>query len=443
MVPQWIIEKKRDGEELSKQELAYFLNGYTCGDIPDYQMSAMAMAIYFQGMSLDETVNATEIMMNSGDLLDTSTLSQPTADKHSTGGVGDKVSLILAPLAACCGVAVPMISGRGLGITGGTLDKLESIPGYRTDLTVREFIDTLQKCGCSIIGQTQQLAPADKKLYALRDVTATVPSIPLIVASIMSKKLAAGIDALVIDVKWGEGAFMKSTEKANELARTLVEVGQRLGTRMGALVTDMNQPLGKAVGNALEVIESVECLAGRGPDDVMKVTMALCAQMLVLTNRCETKVDALETVQEKIATGEALATFMEMVERHGGDVTVLEDYSRFDQARILHDVVAPSDGLVHEVNANSLGRGCNVLGAGRQKTHDAIDSSVGITDLAKIGDRVAKGDRLATVHANDNHRLHVALTYIQEAFILSEGDVSTTSLINDSLPFTKETNHEG
>ena len=434
MVPQWIIEKKRDGKELSKEELAYFINGYTSGDIPDYQMSAMAMAIYFQGMSLDETVNATEIMMNSGELLDTSTLSVPTVDKHSTGGVGDKVSLILAPLAASCGVAVPMISGRGLGITGGTLDKLESIPGYRTDLTIHEFIGTLQECGCSIIGQTQQLAPADKKLYALRDVTATVPSIPLIVASIMSKKLAARIDALVIDVKWGDGAFMKSMDDANELAHTLVRVGQQLGTRMGALVTDMNQPLGKAVGNSLEVIESIECLTGRGPDDVMEVTMALCGQMLLLTNRCQTKFEALELVKKKITTGDALATFKEMVERHGGDITALDDYSRFGQARILHDVVAPSDGLVHGVSANCIGRACSVLGAGRQKTDDTIDFSVGITDLAKIGERVEKGDKLATVHANDNHRLDAALTYIRKAFTVSEREVLKTSLINHSLP---------
>ena len=267
MVPQWVIEKKRDGQPLSEEEIRWFINGYSKGDIPDYQMAAMAMAIYFKGMTLDEMAVLTDAMMRSGDLVDTSSLKMPKVDKHSTGGIGDKISLILAPLAACCGIGVPMISGRGLGITGGTLDKLESIPGYRTNLSDREFLDVVAKCGCSITGQTGQLAPADKKLYALRDVTATVPSIPLIVASIMSKKLAAGLDALVLDVKWGKGAFMRTVEAAQELARNMVEVGVRMGKGMAALITDMNQPLGRTAGNSLEVIESIEGPGGyRGTD---------------------------------------------------------------------------------------------------------------------------------------------------------------------------------
>jgi len=433
MVPHWIIEKKRDGAELSEKELRFFINGYTTGDIPDYQMSAMAMAIYFQGMSLDETASLTQVMMHSGDVVDTSSLAIPTVDKHSTGGVGDKVSLILAPLAACCGVAVPMISGRGLGITGGTLDKLESIPGYRTNLSELEFIEVLRTCGCSIIGQTETLAPADKKLYALRDVTATVPSIPLIVASIMSKKLAEGIDSLVLDVKWGKGAFMKSKDDAHELARTLVEVGRRMGKRMGALITDMNQPLGKTAGNALEVIEAVECLSGRGPDDLMEVTMALSANMLLLSGCCETHVDALDMLHRKIESGEALDRFRKMVSLQGGDVSAVDDYERFAQASIVQDVLAPEGGYIGGVDANHIGRACGVLGAGRQKTDDVIDVAVGISNLAKVGDRVNQGDVIATLHANHDEALKAAMEHLVCAFSITEKDEGAIPLIDKSI----------
>ena len=282
MVPQWIIEKKRDGHALNEEEIRFFIDGYTRGDIPDYQMAAMAMAIFLRGMNAAETAVLTDAMMRSGDLIDTSSIAAPRVDKHSTGGIGDKISLVLAPLLACCGAAVPMISGRGLGITGGTLDKLASIPGYRTDLSEEEFVRVVRTCGCSITGQTARLVPADRKLYALRDVTATVPSIPLITASIMSKKLAEGIDHLVLDVKFGTGAFMRTRMDAHRLASSLVRVGREMGRKVTALLTDMNEPLGRTAGNALEVVESVECLYGRGPADVMDLTLALGAELLAM-----------------------------------------------------------------------------------------------------------------------------------------------------------------
>jgi len=285
MLPQWILEKKRDGSELSKEEIHFLIEGFTNGSIPDYQMAAFAMAVYFKGMTPRETAALTLEMMNSGDVIDPASLPGIKADKHSTGGIGDKISLILAPLAAACGLTVPMISGRGLGITGGTLNKLEAIPGYRTDLSKEDFFQTLEKVGCSIIGQTAQLAPADKKLYALRDVTGTVPSIPLITASIMSKKLAEGIDALVLDVKWGKGAFMKTQKQARELAQTMVDVGTQMNKKVRAIITDMNTPLGRTAGNALEVQECLEVLNGGGPDDLRELTIELTAHMLELSGK--------------------------------------------------------------------------------------------------------------------------------------------------------------
>jgi len=433
MLPQWIIEKKRDGQPLSEDEIRFFINGYTCGEIPDYQMSAMAMAIYFKGMTLDEMAVLTDAMMRSGDLVDTAPIRKPKVDKHSTGGIGDKISLILAPLAACCGVAVPMISGRGLGITGGTLDKLESIPGYRTNLSDKEFIETVQKCGCSITGQTGQLAPADKKLYALRDVTATVPSIPLIVASIMSKKLAAGIDALVLDVKWGKGAFMKTTDDARSLARNMVEVGMRMGKGMAALITDMNQPLGRTAGNALEVIESVQALRGEGPDDLMELTMALTSRMLLLTGKVTDYVSGLHLLQEQVRSGRALEVFREMVRLQGGDVRALDDFSRLPTARYKEPFPSPSDGHIAGVDADLVGRACIVLGAGRKKTEDRVDFAVGVSDIAKIGEMVSKGQPLATLHANDTGKLEEAKAMLAKAFTFSRETVPPVPLISDMI----------
>lgn len=433
MVPQWVIEKKRDGQPLSEEEIRWFINGYSKGDIPDYQMAAMAMAIYFKGMTLDEMAVLTDAMMRSGDLVDTSSIKLPKADKHSTGGIGDKISLILAPLAACCGIAVPMISGRGLGITGGTLDKLESIPGYRTNLSDREFLGVVAKCGCSITGQTGQLAPADKKLYALRDVTATVPSIPLIVASIMSKKLAAGLDALVLDVKWGKGAFMKTVEDAQELARNMVEVGVRMGKGMAALITDMNQPLGRTAGNTLEVIESIETLKGNGPEDIVELTMALTARMLVLAGKAQDHVEALGVLQSHIQSGKALDIFRKMVELQGGNPKVIDDYRLMPFATIKEEVPSSKAGTVAGVDADRIGRACLILGAGRKKTDDVVDFAVGVSDLLKIGEKVAKGQPIAVIHANDEAQLREARQMIDAAFNISDDATPPPPLVTDMI----------
>ncbi len=433
MIPQWIIEKKRDGQPLTREEIEYFILGYTQGEIPDYQMAAMAMAIYFKGMTPEETVNLTDIMLHSGDLVDTSSIEIPKVDKHSTGGVGDKVSLLLAPLVACCDLAVPMISGRGLGITGGTLDKLESIPGYRTDLSDKEFVHVLQTCGCSITGQTGQLAPADKKLYALRDVTATVPSIPLITASIMAKKLAEGIDALVLDCKWGKGAFMRTYEDSQELARTIVDVGARMGKNTASLITDMNQPLGQTAGNALEVIETVQALSGDGPDDLMEVTLSLCAQMLILAGKAEHHADAVRILNRHIESGAALERFKQMVECHGGDPKTLDDVSRLPSAEIKKPYPAPQSGYLSEVDAESIGKACVVLGAGRSRTEDTVDFAVGVSGLLKIGDKVGQDQPLLTLHANDEKRLEEATRLVAEAFTFSQEPVKPPALIKDTV----------
>jgi pyrimidine-nucleoside phosphorylase len=433
MLPQWIIEKKRDGKQLSEDEIREFIAKYAVGDIPDYQMSALAMAIFFQGMSFEEVTILTDAMMRSGDLIDTGVLTRPTADKHSTGGIGDKVSLILAPLAACCGVAVPMLSGRGLGITGGTLDKLESIAGYRTDLSPEEFIDILEKCGCAITGQTAELAPADKKLYGLRDVTGTVPSIPLISASIMSKKLAEGAKNLVLDVKWGRGAFMKSLEDARELARTMVAIGSAMGRGMTAILTDMNQPLGCTAGNSLEVMETVEALQGRGPADMMQVTMELTAEMLVLAGRSSSQEEALALLTEKLDSGEAFEKFKEMVALQGGDISVLDDVSRLPQAEIVEPLLSEKAGCVTEVDADGIGRAVLILGGGRVQFTDSIDPAVGISELCKIGDKVEKGQQLLMLHANDSGRLAEAKMMAVGAVVIAEEAVAPLPLIVETI----------
>jgi len=433
MIPQWIIEKKRDGHALTPEELKFFIEGYTRETIPDYQMAAMAMAIYFQGMTLDETATLTDLMMRSGDLVDTSSIAKPKVDKHSTGGIGDKVSLLLAPLIACCDVAVPMISGRGLGITGGTLDKMESIPGYRVGLTEKEFVDTIRTCGCSMIGQTGQLAPADKKLYALRDVTATVPSIPLITASIMSKKLAEGIDALVMDVKWGKGAFMKTYEQAQELARTIVEVGTRMGKGMAALITDMNQPLGRAAGNSVEVIESVESLKGNGPEDLMTLTLELCVHMLLLVKAVDSREAGLAKLQAQIDSGAAFAKFKEMVALHGGDASALDDYSKLPTAKLQEPLSSPQSGYITQVSAEHVGRAVLLLGGGRTRTDDVVDHAVGVTGIVKIGERVESGAPLLTIHANDPAKLAQAKAMLLEGFAFGNQPVAAEPLIKEII----------
>ena len=430
MVPQWIIEKKRDGHVLSDEEIRFFINGFTAGTIPDYQMSAMAMAIYLKGMTPEEIATLTDTMMRSGSMVDTSSIKLPKVDKHSTGGIGDKVSLILAPLAACAGLAIPMISGRGLGITGGTLDKLASIPGFRTDLSESAFISTIHKCGFSLIGQTAQIAPADKKLYALRDVTGTVASIALITASIMCKKMAEGIDSLVLDVKWGSGAFMRTIEDATALAKSMVRVGKAMNKGMVALLTDMNQPLGRTAGNALEIIESIECLQGKhAGEDLMNITLALTAEMLVLGKKASNTVEALGILQKHIDSGAAYAKFKEVAALQGADVSTLDDVSKLPHASIVRPFLAPSSGYLARVDAESIGRAVLVLGGNRQKTDDIIDYAVGTADLAKIGDKVERGQPLVTLHANSEEKLAQAMTYIEQAFTIVDTPVAAPVLI--------------
>ena len=429
MLPQWIIEKKRDGHALTPGEIREFIAGFTAGSIPDYQMAALAMAIFFRGMSAEETAALTDAMMHSGDVMNTSALTAPKIDKHSTGGIGDKVSLVLAPLVACCGVAVPMISGRGLGITGGTLDKLESIPGYHTNLATHEFLDVVARCGCSIIGQTERLAPADKKLYALRDVTGTVPSIPLITASIMSKKLAAGLDGLVLDVKCGRGAFMKERAAAVELTQSMVRVGRAMGTKMSAVLTAMDQPLGRTAGNALEIVETCEALQGRGPADLMDVTLKLGEKMLLLAGLARSPAEARQKLSEQLNSGAAWRKWLEMVRLHGGDVAALENIARLPRANIVEPLLALTSGCVAQADAELIGKACLVLGAGRTKTTDAVDHAVGVSALVKVGEQIERGQPLALVHSNDAQKTIEALALLQAAFRIVGEKVPVPPLI--------------
>jgi pyrimidine-nucleoside phosphorylase/thymidine phosphorylase len=433
MRPAWIIERKRDGHALTSGEIEFFVHGFTDGSIPDYQMSSLAMAIYFRGMSGPELDALTDAMMRSGTLIDLSSLAAPTADKHSTGGVGDKVSLVLAPLVAACGVAVPMISGRGLGITGGTLDKLESIPGYRTGLSLEEFKSVLQQCGCSMIGQTAEIVPADRKLYALRDVTATVPSIPLIAASIMSKKLAEGAATLVLDVKWGRGAFMKSLADARTLAGTMLEIGRRAGRRMTALITDMNQPLGRTAGNALEVRESLDALRGRGPADLMSVTLELSAEMLCLSGRAADRGSALAQLRAALTDGRAFASFKEMVRLHGGDTGVLDNPDRLPAAPIHRVHPSPQDGFIAQADADLVGRACVALGAGRRKASDPVDHGAGVSGIRKIGERVSKGEPLLTLHGASESAIREASDLLDGAFLIESAPTQEPVLIVEKL----------
>src|SRR3954469_8971479 len=360
-----LIQRKRGGEELSPEEIEFLVNGYTNGEIPDYQMSSFLMAVYFKGMTDREVSRLTECMLHSGDTVDLSGVPGVKVDKHSTGGVGDKTSFIVAPLAAAAGVVVPMMSGRALGHTGGTLDKLESIPGLRTNLTIEEFRNQLSEIGLAFIGQTEQLAPADGKLYALRDVTATVESIPLIASSIMSKKLAEGIDALVLDVKVGSGAFMKSLEDARALAKTMISIGTQMGRKVTALITDMDQPLGRAVGNALEVIEAVEMLRGRAPADYTEITLALTAEMLVLGGEAKDEAEARAKLHEAIKSGAAVEQFKQIVSAQGGDPEAVDDYARLPAASSTVDVPSPASGYVTRIDCEAVGLAAVALGAGR------------------------------------------------------------------------------
>ena len=418
MVPQWLIEKKRDGGELTDGEIRDFIRAYTDGSLPDYQMAAMAMAIFFRGMTENEISSLTDAMMRSGDVLDMSGMPKPTADKHSTGGVGDKISLMLAPLAAVAGLDVPMISGRGLGITGGTLDKLESIPGYDTRLSVEKFMEVVAKVGCSIIGQTATLAPADKKLYSLRDVTGTVPSIPLITASIMSKKLAEGAETLVFDVKCGRAAFMQSRKDAEALAQSLQRVGRLLGRKTAALITDMDRPLGRTVGNALEVRESIEVLKGRGPKDVRDLTVDLVSEMLV-TSGIRMEGAALRAELEGyLDGGQAAAKFAEMIVAQGGDASCVEDVGKLPQAEVVIDIPSPVTGTVTDVDALLVGRASLLLGAGRRAVTDEIDPAAGFSEILQTGEKVKAGAPLLKLHASRRIDTAEAAKLAASAFVI-------------------------
>ena len=421
IVPQWIIEKKRDGHALSTEEITGFIRGYHEGSIPDYQMAALAMAIYLNGMTFEETACLTRAMMKTGRVLDTSSLGGRVCDKHSTGGIGDKVSLILGPLAAACGVKVPMISGRGLGITGGTLDKLETIPGYRTGLSETDMVEVVNQVGCCIVGQTERLAPADKKLYALRDVTATVPSIPLITASIMCKKMSEGLDALVLDVKFGRGAFMKEVAGARDLAKNMVRVGEAMNTPVAALLSRMDVPLGRCVGNALEVLESIQFLQGRVEGPLWEITRELTATMIHLTHPDTGMEDACARVDEALHSGAGLQVFRRMVEAQGGDPGVCDDpEGLLASADQVTPQTAKVDGFVGDVDAEAIGRAVLVLGGGRTRSEDPIDPAVGISGLVGVGEPVSKGDPLMRIHSNDPDRLQQALEHLENAVSISE-----------------------
>lgn len=416
LLPAQIIQQKRDGQALTEPEIRFFIRGFTRGEIPDYQMAALAMAICFQGMTFDETLFLTRAMVESGQTVQW----KPGgfyADKHSTGGIGDKVSLILAPLVAACGVRVPMISGRGLGPTGGTLDKLESIPGFRTNLSLAELVAVTDRVGCCITGATPAIAPADKKLYALRDVTATVSCLPLIVASIMSKKLAENVDGLVLDVKWGSGAFMRTRAASLALARAMVEVGKRYGKRVVALQTDMNQPLGRCIGNALEVKESVECLSAEAPgsdrQDLLEVTLALGAEMLVMAKAVKNVAAARELMQKKLASGAARRKFEEMITAQGGNPRAALPVAKHRRA-----IPAPRSGRVRAIACDQLGYAVIALGGGRQRASDAIDCAVGFEQPKKPGEAVTAGEPLMIMHYNDETRAAEAERLVRAAYTI-------------------------
>jgi pyrimidine-nucleoside phosphorylase len=414
--PLEVIAKKRDGQELSAVEIEYFVQEYTRGEIPDYQASAWLMAVILRGMTRVETAALTNAMLLSGETLDLSEFSAAKVDKHSTGGVGDKTSLVLAPLVATAGIIVPMISGRGLGHTGGTLDKLEAIPGFNVNLSVDQFRHVLGECGCAMIGQTAEIAPADRKLYALRDVTATVESPYLICASIMSKKLAEGVDALVLDVKTGSGAFMKREEDAAFLAELMVETGRLVGKQVVALITDMDQPLGTHVGNSLEVIEVLEVLGGGGPDDLRELCLELAGWMLYLGEAAKTPQQGRAEAAKLIESRAALEKFRQMIELQGGDARVVDDPSRLPRSKYCADITCLSDGFVAEIDCQAVGVASVILGGGRNKKEDSVDPAVGIIVHHKLGDSVLKGDPLCTIHYNSETQAGEAAALLEKSF---------------------------
>lgn len=429
MIPSRLIEAKRDGEALEPSELAAFFDGYARGDVAEEQMSAFLMAVVFNGLTAPELDALVDRMIDSGAQLDLSHLPGPRVDKHSTGGVGDKVSLPLAALAAEIGLYVPMMSGRGLGHSGGTLDKLDSIPGFRTDLSLSEFTAVLEDVGCAMIGQTEEIAPLDRRLYSLRDVTGTVPAIPLISSSIMSKKLAEGLTGLVLDVKVGSGAFIQDLDQAVVLAQTMVGVGEARGVATHALLTAMDRPLGRAIGNALEVKESVECLRGGGPSDLREVTLALVAEMAWLSGQSDSVAAGLELARDALDSGRALDRFRALVDRQGGDARCVDDPERLPKAASHRVVRASEDGIVQEIAPRPLGWGVISLGGGRKQVTDVLDPAVGFLLSASVGEVVQEGDALGEVFAKDEGGLEVGEAVLREAVTIGEGAASALPLI--------------
>ncbi len=431
-----IIARKRDGEELSKQEIDYFISAVVSGEIADYQTAAWLMAVYIRGMTSQEIVELTLAMANSGDILDLHDLIEYAVDKHSSGGVGDKTSLAVLPMVAACGVPLAKMSGRGLGFSGGTIDKLESIRGFRVDLSAEEFRDLVRRNQLALVGQSLSLAPADGILYALRDVTATVSCLPLIASSIMSKKIAAGADGIVLDVKTGSGAFMKTLDEAHALAEIMVQIGRDAGRDVTAVLSDMNQPLGEAIGNALEVEEAIKTLRGEGPEDFLEHCLFISGEMLKLAGRGEKWTDDAEIralLETKIANGEAFAKFRLLVEAQGGNVSMIDDPSRLPQASIIEPYPAKQGGYLVKVEAMAAARAAFELGAGREKKTDAIDHAVGVKVYVKQGEQVSAGQEIATIYANDPARIPACRAALDEVFAYSDSSVNALPLFYDIL----------
>src|SRR5215813_10061126 len=428
-----IIAKKRDGYELGRDEINFVIRGYTNGEIADYQVAALLMAIYLRGMSSEETVALTEAMLHSGEIVDFSDLGRPRVDKHSTGGVGDKTSLVIAPVVAAAGILVPMISGRALAHSGGTLDKLESIPGFRTDLSLAEFRSTLENVGAALIGQTAEIAPADKKLYALRDVTATVACRPLMAASIMSKKMAEGASGLVLDVKTGSGAFLKNEDEARELGLIMISIARGLNKECLVLITDMNQPLGRAVGNSLELIEAFETLKGRGPDDFNTLCRELSARMFVLGNAASNVDRGRRLYDQLIESGAALAKMRDVIRAQQGDANVVDNYDLLPRASHQQHLLSSEAGYVQAIDTEAIGHASMLLGAGRAKLDTEIDLGVGLTVHARIGDKVERNSPLVTIHFNDAERAGEAANDIRSAYKIGPAPVDPPQLIKAVL----------
>lgn len=424
-----ILEKKRDKKELSKAEIEYFITAYTNNQVTDYQAAALIMAIYLNGMTNEETTNLTLAMANSGEILDLSTLGEVIVDKHSTGGVGDKVSLILLPLVSSLNVPVAKMSGRGLGFTGGTVDKLESIPGYQTAIEIKQFVKNVEQIGISMISQTLNLAPADKKLYALRDSISCVESIPLIASSIMSKKIASGAQKIVLDVTVGKGAFMKNIQEARKLSNTMIQIGKLVNRETVCVLTNMNEPLGYAVGNSLEVMETVQFLKGNMPEDLEQVVLELGAYMLQLANKGENLEENKKRLLENIQNGKAYHKFLELVQKQGGDISYIENLEKLPKATYIESIYSEEDGYIQEIDSKEVGKLAGMLGAGREKKEDAIDPSVGIVLSKKVADRVEKNDVLAYVYANDEDKLREAKIKLKKIVKVSKNVVEREKTI--------------